>query len=335
MLRLFTLIFYFSGYFSTLYGQDLFPILGGQRAGTSVFTFLNIGVSAKAVGMGESVVAMNQDAASIYYNPATIAQLNDTEISMTQIKWPADINYDYFSITHRFFKEHYVGLNAGILHMDPMAETTEYYPNGTGNYFIFQDKFIGITYGSKMTDRFSFGITFKYVAEDMAGYEMNAVLMDMGTFYWTGYGSLRFCASLSNFGETVAPEGSYEKRLLDSSSGSEIQETTFFQEFSPPTQFRVGAAIDPLNSDKQRLTLSTQLNHPVDNAEYVVIGAEYVFANLLYLRSGHKFNKNEEDFTFGVGIAIPAGPVKISVDYGYANFDHLSDPQRFSIGLTL
>ena len=61
-------------------GQNLFPILGGQRAGTSVFTFLNIGVSARAVGMGESVVALNQDASSVYYNPATIAQLEDTEV---------------------------------------------------------------------------------------------------------------------------------------------------------------------------------------------------------------------------------------------------------------
>ena len=78
-------------------GQNLFPILGGQRAGTSIFTFLNIGVSARAVGMGESVVALNQDASSIYYNPATIAQLDKTEIVLSQIQWPADINYDYFS----------------------------------------------------------------------------------------------------------------------------------------------------------------------------------------------------------------------------------------------
>ncbi|MFL2983247.1 MAG: PorV/PorQ family protein [Candidatus Neomarinimicrobiota bacterium] len=334
MLRQFILILHVLGFCFSLYGQDLFPILGGQRAGTSVFTFLNIGVSAKAVGMGESVVALNQDAASIYYNPASIAQLKDTEISMTQIKWPADINYDFFSLTHRFFKEHYLGLNAGILHMEPMAETTEYHPDGTGNYFLFQDRFIGITYGSKMTDRFSFGLTFKYVTEDMAGYDMSAILMDMGTFYWTGYGSLRFCASLSNFGKTVAPKGSYEKRLLDSSSGSEIQETTLFQKFSPPTQFRVGAALDPLKSNKQRFTISVQLNHPVDNAEYVVTGLEYVFSNVLFLRAGHKFNKYEEDFTFGLGVVVPAGLVKISVDYGYANFDHLSDPQRFSIGLT-
>ena len=37
--------------------QNIFPILGGQRVGTSVFSFLNIGVSARAVGMGEAVVA--------------------------------------------------------------------------------------------------------------------------------------------------------------------------------------------------------------------------------------------------------------------------------------
>ena len=68
---------------SPINGQNIFPILGGQRAGTSVFTFLNIGVSARAVGMGESVVALNQDASSVYYNPAAIAQLKDTEISVS------------------------------------------------------------------------------------------------------------------------------------------------------------------------------------------------------------------------------------------------------------
>ena len=68
-------------------GQNLFPILGGQRSGTSVFSFLNIGVSARAVGMGESVVALNQDASSIYYNPASIAQLDQTEVAISQIQW--------------------------------------------------------------------------------------------------------------------------------------------------------------------------------------------------------------------------------------------------------
>jgi len=130
---------------ASISGQDLFPILGGQRSGTSVFTFLNIGISARAVGMGESVVALNQDAASIYYNPAIIAQLDKTEIVVSQIQWPAEINYDYFSITRRVTDRHYLGFSGGILHMEPMMETTEYHPNGTGNYFTFQDRFIGLT----------------------------------------------------------------------------------------------------------------------------------------------------------------------------------------------
>ena len=320
---------------SSTTAQDIFPILGGQRAGTSVFTFLNIGVSARAVGMGESVVALNQDASSVYYNPATIAQISDTELSLTQIKWPAGINYDFLSFTRRFIKNHYLGFNAGILHMEPMAETTEFHPDGTGNYFFFQDRFFGLTYGAKMTDRFSFGLTFKYVSENLAGYAMDALLMDIGTFYWTGFRSLRFCASLSNFGKTVGPNGNYKKTILDQSSGSEISELTSFEKFSPPTQFRVGAAIDPLDSKQQKLTCSVQLNHPVDNAEYIVAGFEYSYAKIIFLRMGQKFNKQEENFTFGIGILVPLGPFNLSVDYGYANFDHLSDPKRFSIGLNL
>jgi len=317
------------------WSQTLFPILGGQRAGTSVFTFLNIGVSARATGMGESVVALNQDATSIHYNPAIVAQLDQTEVSISQIQWPADIFYDYFSFTHRLKGRHYVGLNGGILHMKPMMETTEYFPDGTGNYFIYQDRFLGVTYGAKMTDRFSFGVTLKYVTEDLAEHEMSAVLMDMGTFYWTGYGSLRFCASLSNFGKQIAPEGDYMKRILDQNSGSEIEEETDFEKFSPPTQFRVGAAVDPIINKEHLLTIATQLNHPVDNAEYIVTGLEYSFMRMFFIRSGYKFNKNEENFTMGAGLFIPLGRFKLRVDYGYANFDHLTDPNRFSIGFSL
>jgi hypothetical protein len=316
-------------------GQNLFPILGGQRAGTSIFTFLNIGVSARAVGMGESVVALNQDASSIYYNPATIAQLDKTEIYFSQIQWPADVNYDYFSATRHINGQHYLGVSAGILHMAPMMETTEYHPDGTGNYFIFQDRFFGLTYGAKMTDRFSFGVTVKHVSEDLADFGMSAVLIDLGTFYWTGYKSLRFCASLSHFGKQTSPSGTFNKRILDQGSGEEIVEMTDFEKFSPPTMFRVGAAIDPIDKVNQHLTVSLQLNHPVDNAEYIVFGLEYSFMKMLFLRTGYKSNKNEENFTMGAGLVVPMGPIKIRVDYGYANFEHLTDPKRFSIGFSL
>ncbi len=320
--------------FANSYAQSLFPVLGGQRAGTSVFSFLNIGISARAVGMGEAVVALNQDAASIYYNPAVIAQLDTFEVSVTQIKWPAQINYDYFSVIRQISARNFIGISGGVLHMKPMEETTEYFPSGTGNYFIFQDRFISISYGAKMTDRFSFGISFKHVAEDLDTYRMRSMLLDVGTFYWTGYKSLRFCASLSHFGPQVSPEGSYSKRILDKSSGNEIIENSNFEQFSPPTIFRIGAAVDPILNQKNHIIFSFQLNHPVDNAEYIVSGFEYSYMKALFFRGGYKFNKNEENYSFGAGVKVSFSRVTLSVNYGYTNFQHLSDPKRFSIGLS-
>lgn len=316
------------------FSQNFFPILGGQRAGTSVFTFLKIGVSARAVGMGEAVVALEQDAASAYYNPGTIAQFKQTEISAARIQWPADINYDYFSISGNVSGRHFGGVSFGILHMAPMQETTEYLSQGTGNYFTFQDRFFALSYGARMTDRFSFGLTLKQVQEDLAGSSMNAIMMDVGTFYWTGYKSLRFSASLSHFGAQSRPKGTFEKSILDQGTGNEETIRAKFESFSPPTVFRVGAAMDVWNAMSQAMLLSLQLNHPVDNAENISAGLEYQFANLIFIRSGYKINNEEENVSFGVGLLIPLGTHQLRLDYAYSNFDHLSDPQRISLGVS-
>lgn len=316
------------------FGQNIFPILGGQRAGTSIFSFLKIGVSARAVGMGEAVVALHQDAGSMYYNPATIAQFGDRQFSASRIQWPADINYDFFAFSTRISGQQFLGLSAGILHMEPMMETTEYRPHGTGNYFTFQDRFIGMTYGVRMTDRFSFGLTLKHVQEDLAGHAMKSTMLDLGTFYWTGFRSLRFSASLSHFGPQARPEGTYEKRIIDNNTGQETTIESEFDLFSPPTVFRVGMAMDLFSAAGQSLTASFQLNHPVDNAENIVGGVEYLLFNTLALRTGYKLNNEEEDISFGAGVYLPLGPLSLRADYAYTNFKTLTDPHRFSLSLS-
>ena len=106
-----------------------------------------------------------------------------------------------------------------------------------------------------MTDRFSFGLTIKQVSEYLAGFEMSTFLFDMGTFYWTGYKSLRFCASISHFGSQIGPNGSFEKLILDQESGVEINEETKFEKFSPPTFFKS----DTVSSSMENLKFSSSM----------------------------------------------------------------------------
>src|SRR5690349_23851614 len=68
--------------------------LGGQRAGTSSATFLRIGIGARAVGMGETFVAVANDPSAIYWNPAGLASLQRREVMASHVDWPADVHYD-------------------------------------------------------------------------------------------------------------------------------------------------------------------------------------------------------------------------------------------------
>lgn len=313
-------------------GQNsIIPILGGQRAGTSAFTFLKIGVGARAAGMGEAFVGIADDASALYWNPAGIAQTGGSTALLTHTAWPANINYEYLGYVQKVSHNIFLGVSSGFLYMDPMEITTEYNPHGTGEYFNYSDMVLGGTFAMRMTDRFSFGVTVKYAQEDLAGLKMGGTMLDLGTFYWTGFKSLRFSVALTNFGPEVSPNGTYTKPTIDGGVG-----TFKYASFSPPTVFRIGSAMNVVESGPHTLTASIQLNHPVDNAENFVVGGEYTFMKLLALRTGYKMNMDEGGLTFGAGLNIPMiGIQKLHFDYAYTDFGRLSSIHRFAIRIDL
>ncbi|MBS1272443.1 MAG: hypothetical protein MAGBODY4_01588 [Candidatus Marinimicrobia bacterium] len=311
--------------------NNLFQVLGGQRAGTSSFSFLKIGVGARSAGMSGAFVGMADDASALYWNPAGIAQSGGAELLMTHTSWPADISYEYLGYIQPFGRNMFLGASAGFLHMDPMEIRTEYKPHGTGEYFNYSDMVLGATFAMRMTDRFSFGVTLKHVQENLAGLILAGQMLDLGTFYWTGFKSLRFSVALTNFGPQVAPDGTFEKPVIDGGT-AEFK----YAEFSPPTVFRIGSAMNLIDSDYHTLTASAQLNHPVDNAENFVVGGEYLFLDYLALRSGYKMNADEGGLSFGAGLYIPMfGMETLKFDYAYTDFGRLTAVHRFAIGFDL
>lgn len=307
---------------STGFAQ-LLPVLGGQRAGISTAQFLKIGVGGRASALGESFVAIANDASALYWNPAGLVQFDEHQVIFSHTDWVADIKHQFAGAVYKISDVDAVGVSFTTLHMDDMKVTTETLPYGTGEYFSFGDIAVGLSYAHKFTEQFSFGATVKYIHETLDKLYMSGFMVDLGTYYWTGLGTSRFAVAVSNFGNQISPKG--EVYQID---GTKVSE---FQAFSPPTMFRIGFAVEPIMTDNHTLTTSIQLNHPNDNSENVGFGLEYNFKNLFFVRGGYKLNVDEQNFTFGVGVNAPISFAKASFDYAYANFNRLGNTHRFSI----
>ncbi len=325
--KLLSLLFPIFLLFHPLYAQEysnFFPILGGQRAGTSAYTFLKIGVGARAMGMGGAFIAVANDASTLFWNPAGAVQIPQSRgVFVDHNRWVADIQQENMGLIYQFRGIYSLGISAAAIHTDPMEITTEYQPAGTGEYFNYGDVMLGFSYAMKMTDRFSFGLTGKIVDEQLAELHMMDYLVDMGTYYYTGFHHLRFAVALVNFGLPAAPPDSINYLDMNGSP-----QTRAYESFSPPTIFRLGVANEWLNSPRAELTTSIQLNHPVDNAENVSLGTEFNLNQMFFIRAGYQFNMDVDTWSAGLGLHL-AG---IQIDYAYTDMRDWNYAQRFSLG---
>ena len=302
--------------------NNLFPQLGGQRAGTSSFAFLKVDVGAPAHAMAGAYTAVGIGASSLFWNPAGAAQGTRTvEMVVDQSNWIADFKLSSFAAVWKLGRVHHIGLSALALYAPPTEITTEFHPGGTGEYYNYGDVLLGLTYAQRMTDRFSFGITGKLVDEQLADLHMRKLLLDLGTFYRTGYKDLRFAVSLLNFGSPARPDGIYL-----SSDSTEVE----YEAFAPPTVFRLGVMYEWLQSEHQGFLTSIQLNHPVDNSENISMGLEYNLNQMLFLRTGYLTGGENRIWSFGLGIKWSG----FNFDYSYADMADLDRSDHISFGWT-
>ncbi|MCE1188044.1 MAG: PorV/PorQ family protein [Ignavibacteria bacterium] len=302
---------------------QLFPILGGQRAGISTAQFLKIGVGGRAAAMGEAFVAVANDVSALYWNPAGLVQFPDNQVMFSHNSWVVDISHEFVGASYHLSDMDVIGASVIALTTPDMERTTEFQPFGTGEFFSYSDIAVALTYSRKMTDKFSFGGTIRYIEETMDKVKQRGVMVDLGTYYWTGLGTSRFAVAVSNFGSDLTPDGTVT--LLNKDKVSD------WQSFSPPTVFRIGFAMEPYEAENHKLTTSIQINHPNDNSENVAVGVEYWYQEMVALRGGYKFNVDEQNISFGVGLKAPVSFARVTFDYGFTNFTKLGAAHRFSL----
>ena len=304
--------------------------LGDQRAGTSSGTFLKIGVGARAVALGEAFVAVANDPSAIYWNPAGLASMQRQEAALNHVSWPGDINYEHLAyvLPVRRLGGSFA-FQLGVLSTE-LKQTDESHPFGTGTTFTYSDVVAGVAYGRRWTDKLLVGAGIKYVREDLGsqvgGPVTTAALVDLGSIYYLGYGSVRIATSLTNFGPEMAPGGSFV---------SATGETRNYDAFDPPIQFRYGLAFEAIENSQQRLTVATEITQPADNAPSAKAGLEWYWQRGFALRTGYNFNADVLRFSAGAGFVIDVGRAHGSLDYAYTDGGPLLSVHRLSLGVRL
>ncbi len=285
-----------------------------KRTGTSGFTFLEIPANARTAALGEASISLadlNSDA--VFNNPAALGFINQTHsLSVSYAPWIADIKH--YASSYAFNSPIGVfGLGAVLMDFGSFTKTAV--PTSGGLYevlgtFKANALALGLTYSRRLTDRFSFGVTLKYVKESIDIYDAHNILFDGGVIYYTGLSSLRIAAALQNFGVDA-------KYLND--------------QFRMPSILKLGAAAEVLgNFDSEyRVTVIAEALHPNDSDERLNLGTEVSWKNIITFRGGYKFFYDEESYSVGVGLN-PQLNVPMNFDFAFSDYGRLGNILRFT-----
>ncbi|MBM3319291.1 MAG: PorV/PorQ family protein [Candidatus Eisenbacteria bacterium] len=304
------------------HGTEIFA-----KVGTIGAQFLKIGVGGRGVAMGESFVAIADDASALYWNPAGIARLEgQSHVFFSHSAWPADIGHEFAGYVFTYGGiPGVMGVSLNVLQMDPMIRTTEYHPDGRNlagsqelEQFDAGDMAIGVSYARFLTDKFAFGGTLKWIHQGLEDEFAEGLNFDFGTLYNTGFRTVTIGMTVQNIGPTM--------KFID-------------QEFSPPTTFKLGVAMDAFRSAQHAVLTSAEFNHPSDNKERANLGLEYEYIPLerfsVALRGGYMTNRDIQDYALGFGVGFPTSATATAdVNYSFMNMKELGATHQVSVILS-
>ncbi|NWF89583.1 MAG: PorV/PorQ family protein [Ignavibacteriaceae bacterium] len=305
--------------------------------GTSGANFLQIPVGAKAAGMGGAVVGNIQDASSVFWNPAGLVKVNSVQAHFSYMNWFDLFDFNAAALAYNVEDYGVFAISMISFGTEGIEVTTEEEPNGTGRFYDAQDLALGLTFSRYLTDRFSFGVTVKYVSQKIWNESADGFAFDIGTQYQLDFQNLTIAMSMSNFGSDMkfdGPDLDIQYLKDDNYPLSRLTPARLQTNSYPlPLNFQVGIGFDIFQTEFVKVRGGIDAVHPNDNSERLNFGTEISFFDRLYLRGGYKYNYSDEDFAFGAGASLPFASTIIRFDYAYAVYDILPSVHRISLDI--
>lgn len=304
------------------------------------FQFLSVGTDARATAMGEAFNTVEGSSDALFYNPAGLARMGSfLALSLNQMKWIADIQYYSGTMAVNVNEGRYGVLGLSFMTIDYGEFLWTRVANNEQGFVDYPEwadnptaLMAGIGYAKELSDKFSVGGQIKYAYQYLGKslvplytekdtiteereYSLGVFAFDFGTLYKTGFKSLVFGMSVRNFSREVK----YEK-----------------EGFQLPLTFKIGISFNAFDflpgfSENHSLFISIDAVHPRSYPEYLNIGGEYVFMDMLALRAGYITNNDEYGLTTGFGVK----KYGFEIDYSHTPFKIFDNVKRLSVKFSL
>ncbi len=344
----------------------------GQEDNTSYGTtsgeFLLLGAGARGTALGGSFAAIVTDVSALYYNPAGAALLERPGIMVGTYDYLADTRYSWGGVAFPLSGgARTIGFQLGTFGFKDQPIYTEEQPDGTGGTYSVNQTFVGGTFAQNFSDRFSAGITAKYVNDRLGTVSGSAFAVDFGTNFHASLNNhpVKFSFVLANIGSNLSYSGTGLQGNVprtpipgeDETPTLPQQSNLLTKDFPLPTTFRVGLAYDVLTGENNRLTVLGDFNQPNNNKPGFAFGSEwmsnklggsnfgfalrgsysYTGANNLDPQSSQTALNDEETLqglAFGGGLMYGAGNgFSLGLDYAYKYLGVLGPTNFFSFTL--
>lgn len=314
-----------------------------SRVGTTAASVLKIAPGARALGMGNAYVGVSDDIYSTYFNPAGITRADgNSQVAFNHSNWLVDVDYDFAAGSVNIDGLGTLFATFSSLRVPQDEVRSIEYPEGDGRTWDASSLVIGVGYARSLTDRFSIGFQAKLVQESIWNTSATGIALDVGTYYVTPFNDLVIGASISNFGTKMQLAGRDLQFNDDPDNTTESGANNIPAEYSSeendlPLSFRVGLAMDVVETRFFKVTAAVDAIHPNDNKEYVNTGLEFSYNEMIFLRGGYKaifLPNSEQGLTLGVGINYDLTPdLEFTFNYAYGDYGRLDNIQYFDIGL--
>ncbi|MBI4778439.1 PorV/PorQ family protein [Candidatus Desantisbacteria bacterium] len=263
-------------------------------------TFLRIGLDARSTGLGEAFCGLSDDAEAIYYNPAGLGFIENTEISLTHTNWLEDIGIECVGLVHPLANGHTIGINTTYLHTQDIIERNRQ-GTATGRFRVYNFS-TGLAYGYQATGKVSLGASLKYISESNPWSKTSAHAADAGVM-WQPLSYVSLGASVQNIGNRMQ---------------------TSKNEYNLPLISRVGIAYKPIDS----LVLTMDSISFDGKKPFMAVGIEYGHGQTMILRAGYETNhENTTSISSGIGLRIG----EYHVNYAFLPHDDLGLTHMVSI----